>query len=202
MLSILKIEIDGHFHGSSDVPRPWVAEITGTCPRYGLQRQFIDVMNDWKDAKRAWSGNIYGRVAHFPLRDGRLYEVSRLRGRSSKRHQVREFIAVDGGKQLPIEPEAALARVDGGGSALVHSTADSIVDGSHPVGSWIAHITALGTPAQLGWVVVGGMRHYRLRPGIHEIVRDGERHFVRASDESISSITEREALTWLLENAR
>lgn len=28
-IKMLRIEVDGHFHGSSDVPRPWVARIDG-----------------------------------------------------------------------------------------------------------------------------------------------------------------------------
>lgn len=115
-LYILKIELDGHFHGSPDVPRPWVAQITGADPKYGLARTFVDAKNDWSQASRARSGNIYGRVACFPLRDGNLYEVQRCRGSSSKRHVVREFLAIEGGKRVPLEPLEALARLDGGGS--------------------------------------------------------------------------------------
>jgi hypothetical protein len=113
LFSVLTIEIDGHFHGSSDVPRPWVATILGTDPKYGLRREFVRAMTDWKDAHVAWSGNVYGREARFLLRDGNLYEVSRLRGKSSKRYQAREFLAVEGRKRIKLEPEEALARVDG-----------------------------------------------------------------------------------------
>jgi len=84
-LYFLRIEVDGHFHGGPPV-KPWVAEITGTCPRYGLARDFIRPMNDWAGARVAWSGNTYGVIATFPLREGRLYEVQRCEGNSSKRH--------------------------------------------------------------------------------------------------------------------
>src|SRR5690606_30340672 len=108
---MLKIEIDGHFHGSSNVPRPWVARIDGPDPKYGLAREFVQPMNDWESAHRSCRGNVYGVVAHFPMRRGHLYEVSRLRGRSSKRHVAREFGWLGDGKLEPLDPEDALDRI-------------------------------------------------------------------------------------------
>lgn len=191
-LSILSIDIDGHCHGSSDVPKPWVAEIQGPCPRYGLQREFVRALNDWAGARAAWSGNVYGRVARFPLRDGRLYEVSRLRGRSSRRHVAREFIAVRGGKREQVEPIDVLAAVDGGGAAATFQLLEDR-DGT----SWVARVTGLGTPERLGFVVVGLDRIYRLRAGIHEVVEHGERRLVRVADQSIITVSQREALDLL-----
>src|SRR5690606_23971831 len=117
MFSVLKVEIDGHFHGGEPI-KPWVAEIKGTDPKWGLARRFLDPKNDWSSASVSWSGNIYGRVAHFFLRDGGLYEVQRCTGKPSKRRVVREFIAVRAGKRVRIEPEEALAIADGGGEAI------------------------------------------------------------------------------------
>lgn len=105
---ILKIEEDGHLHGGP-APRPWCAEITGLDPKYGLARSFVKALRDYKDAHRAWSGNVYGVIAHFPLHEGKLYEVSRLRGRPSKRYVSREFIFVEGGEMREKTPDEALA---------------------------------------------------------------------------------------------
>lgn len=191
-LYILSIEIDGHFHGSADVPKPWVAHVGGPCPKWGLERKFVKAMNDWADAKRAWSGNIYGVTARFPLRDGNLYEVSRLRGSSSKRRVAREFIAIERGKQLKLEPLEALARVDGGGDAAVLSIGEDR-DGR----SWVARVTGLGTPARLGFVVDGSERLYRVRDGLYEVVDREQQWFAGVRGGRIMRLSQREALSWL-----
>lgn len=188
-MHILSIEIDGHFHGSSEVPKPWVAEIQGVCPKYGLQREFVRPMNDWAQASAAWSGNVYGRVARFPLRDGRVYEVSRLRGRSSKRYVAREFLAVTGSRHEKIEPIEALATADGGGAATTFQIPDDR-DGT----SWVAHVTGLGTPERLGFVIAGSDRIYRLRDGIHEVCEADSRRLIRVEGASISNVSERVAV--------
>lgn len=191
MLSILKIEIDGHFHGGEPV-KPWVAEITGVDPKFGLARTFLEPMNDWSKASAAWSGNVYGRVANFALRDGNLYEVSRCRGNPSKRRVVREFIAVAGGKREKLEPEEALARVDGGGTAAKLAIAEDR-DGT----SWVARIQGLGTPDRLGWVVVAGERIYRLQPGVYEVVEAGHRSFMGVQVDACVDLDEQNAWVWL-----
>lgn len=196
MISILKIEIDGHFHGSADVPKPWVAEITGTDPKYGLARRFLDPMTDWSGARCAMSGNIYGRVANFALRDGSLYEVSRCRGNPSKRRVVREFVAVCDGRRAVIEPEEALARVDGGGTAVRFVQREDL-DGT----SWIARLTGLGTPDRLGWVTRNNERIYRLQPGVYEVMDRGARHFVGVDGAERQRLDEQEAWEWIQRSA-
>jgi hypothetical protein len=192
MFNILSIEIDGHFHGSSDVPKPWVAAILGTDPKYGLQREFVRPMTDWANARRAWSGNIYGRESRFLLRDGGLYEVCRLRGRSSRRHLTREFVAVEERKRVALEPAEALARVDGlGECATLRIPEDN--EGT----SWVAHIVELGTPERLGFVVIDDERLYRLRDGLYEVVESGERRLVGVRDRAVRRLTGREAISWL-----
>jgi hypothetical protein len=192
LFSILTIEIDGHFHGSSDVPRPWVATILGTDPKYGLRREFVRAMTDWKDAHVAWSGNVYGREARFMLRDGNLYEVSRLRGKSSKRYQAREFLAIEGRKRVALEPEEALARVDGlDGCATLRIPEDRSGE------SWVAHVTGIGTPKRMGYVIDGSQRLYRLRDGIYEVVEHGSRRFICAEKNVTTLVDEREAWAWL-----
>lgn len=192
LLYILKIEIDGHFHGSSDVPKPWVAEIGKPCPRYGIERSFVQTMNDWSGARRAWSGNVYGRVAHFPLREGNLYEVSRLRGKSSKRYVSREFVAIEQGKRVELTPDEALARADGGGAAALCRLPEDLKGTS-----WIAEVTGLGTPRRLGFVVVDGHRRYRLHAGLYEVVEREARRFVASDGQSLQPLSEKEAVTWL-----
>jgi len=201
MISILKIEIDGHFHGGEPV-KPWVAEITGPHPKYGLARRFLDPMNDWSQAKRAMSGNIYGRVAHFALREGRLYEVSRCRGNPSKRHVVREFVEVRDGKREKLSPEEALARIDGDGSDSGVALKLKVPDETSGR-SWVARVSGLGTPDKLGFVVIDGERLYRLRVGaLFEVVDCGRQRFARADVDGLVWMSEGEALQWLFPSAR
>lgn len=195
MLSILKIEIDGHFHGGEPV-KPWVAEITGPDPKYGLARNFLKSMNDWSAAKKAWSGNIYGRVAHFALREGGLYEVQRCRGNSSKRHVVREFVRVIEGKRELIEPEIALSIIDGGAPAALYRTADAPENR-------ISRVRGLGTPERLAWVVVNFERVHRLEiGGVYEIAEQDRKRFAGIhSDHAWSWLSEQEAWSWLTTGA-
>lgn len=193
LFTVLEIEIDGHFHGSRDVPKPWVAAILGTDPKFGLKREFVTPMMDWSEARKAWSGNIYGRTARFLLRDGGLYEVSRLRGRPSKRYLAREFLAVEDRKRIPLSAEDALARVDGLGECPIFRITEN-----KAATSWVARITGLGTPERLGFVVDDGERLYRLQDGLYEVVEpESEKRFIGVSNNSIVKLTEQEALAWL-----
>ncbi len=189
--SILKIEIDGHFHGGEPV-RPWVAEIEGVDARYGLARRFLQPMNDWRNAHKAWSGNVYGRISHFMLREGHLYEVSRCRGNSSRRHVVREFMRAAAGKRQVVPPLEALAIVDGGAPAALLTMPDER-DGA----SWVARVTGLGTPERLGWVVIDGRRSYRLTDGVYEVVEGGARRLVGSRELRLTPLSAQEALAWL-----
>lgn len=38
MIKMLRIKLDSHYHGSSDVPRPWVARVDGPDPIYEVSR--------------------------------------------------------------------------------------------------------------------------------------------------------------------
>jgi hypothetical protein len=190
-LYILKIDIDGHFHGGEPV-KPWVAQVTGPDRKYGLARTFVDAKNDWSQASRSMRGNIYGRVACFPLRDGNLYEVQRCRGNPSKRHVVREFLAIEGGKRVPLEPLDALARLDGGGPAARLELAEDR-EGT----SWVARLRGLGTPDPVAFAVVDGERLYRLRPGVYEVMEQGSRRFVGVQVDGLTRLKEQEAWEWL-----
>jgi hypothetical protein len=189
-LHLYRIEIDGHFHGGPP-PRTWVAEIGGTDTRFGLQRTFVQPLNDWARAHRAWSGNVYGVVSTFPLRNGRVYEVGRCRGKPSKRYFAREFCRVEGRHMESITPEEALAHADGGGPAtLLH------VDESTE--TWTARVKGLGTPVRLGFVLTNSQRTYRLREeGVYEVVECGRRRLVGMRDGLVHELAEQEALRWI-----
>lgn len=193
-LKILRIEVDGHFHGSADVPKPWVAQIDGVDAQYGLARTFVQRLNDYRDARRARSGNTYGVVAAFPLHEGKLYEVSRLRGRSSRRYVAREFVHVEGGKLVDLEPAEALAIVEPhAGTALEYVVAD---------GTRVARVDGLGTPSVCGFVLPGhdrGERLYRLRVGaIHEVDAGADRYLVLADNQRAVRVSQAEALHHLI----
>lgn len=196
---MLRIEMDGHFHGGEPI-KPWVAHIGRHCPTYGLEREFVKPMNDWKNASRAWSGNTYGVVATFALREDAMYEVARCRGKPSKRYFAREFFWLESGKMAKRTAEEALewAERDDPGAAVIHRVTDSA---DRP---WVAEINGLGTPARLGFVVdhAAGERMYRLREGrlyeVREIAGGTERrHIVRAAAGAVHRLTKEEALEWL-----
>jgi hypothetical protein len=191
----LRIELDGHFHGSSNVPKPWVAKITGSSTKYGLKREFVTPMNDWEKAKKAWSGNLYGITSVFALREGEMYEISRLRGRPSKRHVSREFVWVENRKMHPCTPLDALAYVEKYEGPFKTYLLDDCTDGS----KWVENIVGLGDSVKLPWVVVDGKRHYRLRPDhLYEVSNQGKRGLVIVDAElKASLISQEEALRWL-----
>lgn len=190
-LKILRIEIDGHFHGSSDVPRPWVAQIDGIDPKFGLARIFVDRLNDYRTARRAHSGNMYGMVAAFPLHEGKIYEVSRLRGSSSKRHVAREFWRVADGRMQALGALEALS--------LAEPYAGPTVEYVVTDGTRVARVDGLGTPATCGFVLVETARLYRLRVGaIHEIDTGTERRLVVARERGVDQISQSVALAHLI----
>jgi hypothetical protein len=193
-IKMLRIEVDAHFRGGEPV-KPWVARIDGVDPQYGLARHFIDPLNDWANAHRAWSGNLYGVVANFPLREGNLYEVSRTRGKPSKRHVVREFLAPADGKLNTLEPLEALARVEG------HREDVRILRLADDKTTQVTELDGPGSGTTLGWVVIDKMRHYRLRHGrLYEVREDGSKRFA-VGDHRIDWLTPQGALQWLVDHA-
>lgn len=193
----LRIPVDGHFHGSSDVPKPWVAQITGIDRKYGLARTFVDQLRDYSDAKRSCAGRLNGVVACFPLRDGSLYEVSRLRGRSSKRYVAREFLMVADGEMIEITPIDALA--------VVEPHAGATIEYIVPDGTAVSRVDGLGTPTVCGFVLVGPDRNerlYRLRVGsIHEVDDGTERHLIIVNDTKARYVSQADAIAHLLTEA-
>lgn len=59
--------------GSGRTRMPWVAEITGRDPKFGLRREFLRA--NWQ-RKSANSEHTRGVYLWFVLESGRLYEVS------------------------------------------------------------------------------------------------------------------------------
>jgi hypothetical protein len=106
---------------------------------------------------------------------------------------VRRFIAIANGRQDRLEPEDALARVDGGKPSVIHR----VDEPAEPATTWVARVTGLGTPTRLGFVLVGAERIYRLADGLYEVVREGQRSFVGVRDQQVDRLTDRDALSWL-----
>lgn len=192
-LFMLRIEIDSHFQGSPMVPQPWVAQLHGPCPRFGMKRTFVEVLRDWSGADRTCSGRNRGVVACFAMRGGAIYEVSRLRGRSSKRHEAREYCRIDDdGRWHDLELDEALAAADPCPTgAVLHWTPDR---------TQISVIHGLGTPSPLGFLLSGLRRRFQLRPNsLHEVVADdGSRQLLLTQGDGYRDIDSKEALQWLL----
>lgn len=182
---MLKIEIDGHIHGLAGAPKPWVARIDGPDPKYGLAREFMTQFNDWEKAHRARSGNIYGRVAHFMLRRGHIYEVSRLRGKPSRRHITREFAWVGDCDPEPISSEQALDRIAGVTGVSMH-----VADEGDP----LSRVLGLGYPVPMPWVVRDGRRLYRLVE--HQVYALADR-LLGVTNGEVVKLDQEEAWKWL-----
>lgn len=170
---------------------PWVARLGGPCPKYGVQREFVESLRDWSKARRKIGGRLQGAVACFALIGGHTYEIARLRGRSRKRCMVREFAQIDAkGDWHDLSADEALAAVDPCPGAVAMSVPDR---------TRVSLITGIGTPAPLGFLLVGGERRYQLRPdALHEISsqEDGTR-LVLVQGDKANPITSTEALSWL-----
>lgn len=184
-LYLLDIELDGHIHGLANAPKPWVARIGGPDPKFGLARDFIAPFNDWENARRAKSGNVYGRIAHFPLRRGHLYEISRLRGRPSKRHISREFAWIDAGGLEAVEPEDVLDRLAGAAGVSLETA-----DAGDPVGK----VSGLGYPSPMPWIVRDDKRLIRLAE--RQVYAHADR-LLGVRDCEIVELSQDEAWSWL-----
>lgn len=196
-LFILEIEVDGHHHGGPPI-KPWVARITGTDPKFGLAREFVQPKNDYANARSAWSGRVYGMVATFALREGSLYEIAQADGSSSKRHIARRFAWIEAGVEQRIEPLDALAMAEGtrGQKASVLKLPDD------PEGSWVDEQMHDCSSERIGFVVVDGARLYRLHEGhlydVHQTIRGVERNmFMTVRDGRRVGLTERDAARFL-----
>lgn len=193
MIKMLRIELDSHYHGSSDVPRPWVARVDGPDPKFGLRREFVRAMNDWANAGVSWRGRTSGVVATFPLRHGPIYEVSRLRGRSSKRYLAREFVRVVDNRVELLDPMSVLAEIDG--SAGVDGRELRLRD---EPGTRVGEVRGLGAPVALAWVATDGWRRFRLCVGrLYEVSETDRVRLMVVERDEIRTVTQQEALSWL-----
>jgi hypothetical protein len=59
-------------HGAAK--KPWVAHIVGRASRYGLAREFLRPMRDWKHATKRMSGRVDGIRDSFILETGWVCE--------------------------------------------------------------------------------------------------------------------------------
>ena len=194
MIHLLRVEIDGHHNGGPPI-KPWAARIHGACPKFGLSREFIEPMNDWRNAVTRMSGKTYGVVATFPLRDGHIYEALMQRGKIV----ARQFYQVDGGKKRRLTVDEALALAEGDKRAARPLLLDA---DSSP---HLAHIIGLGTPRTKAFALDGEARRYRLVEGDVYEVRGrtpGKRQrsfgpLIGVRDGEIVGLNETEAWSWL-----
>lgn len=194
-IHMLSIEIDGHFHGGKPL-RPWAARITGPCQKYGLAREFVEPLNEWRDARTTWSGRTYGVVANFPLREREMYEIGRCRGKSSKRYFAREFYWVESGEMEKRSPDDALAWAEGVDRPELAASPAVMLPVREDAA--VAEVVGVGTPRAMGFVLVDGQRRYRLHEGrIYEVDEADFRRLVTVRHGAVAPINPMEALRWL-----
>lgn len=103
--SLRKIREMSSFIGESVSYRgrlPWVAEITGTHPKYKLARSFLDHKTSYEEASSTGDRGVY---FFFNLHAGRMYEVN---SRVSRKHWYRYFCKIKSGKQIILTEEEVL----------------------------------------------------------------------------------------------
>ncbi len=83
--------------------RPWVARITGGCPNWGLERDFV---RGNKDYSRANSKGSRGVMLYYHLREGGVYEVNELESWSTT---DRYFCRIEGSGLVRMTEAEALA---------------------------------------------------------------------------------------------
>lgn len=164
---MLRIEVDGQFHGGPPL-KPWVARLLGPDAKFGLAREFVQPMRDWAKAHRAWSGNLYGVIATYPLRSDNMYEVCRPAGTASKRHLTREFHWLARGElnRRTVEDVLRWSAPDTHQGTILRVR--EIPDRTLVSNMTAAHET-------VGFAVVGTERVYFLREGHVYDVRDVDR---------------------------
>lgn len=192
-LYMFSLEVDGHFHGGKPV-KPWVAQILGPSSQYGLKREFVQPLNDWKQAHRAWSGNTYGVVARFPLRDSAVYEISQCFGNSSKRYVERRFYRIDNMRKHRLDLFDTL-------NFVVNDPRDGELarfpeDRANPIS--VKEVTGLAELRTIGFVVQNNERVFLLRHGAVYRIGDLEKSkLVGFGRDGQHTLTEAEALVWL-----
>lgn len=79
--------------------RYWVAEITGTCPKYKYQRVFLRYKKDYSEANSIGSRGVY---AYYILEDGKIYEVC---APTSWKNTDRYFCTIENGELIRLSSE-------------------------------------------------------------------------------------------------
>jgi hypothetical protein len=109
MKAILKLERIGEIPSASrrlmggGPPMPWVAEITGDHPRFGLQREFLRFDKDFEEANSQGSRGVH---AVYILESGHAYEVFK---RTSWKGSLRYFVTVSEAGEIIELADAAAA---------------------------------------------------------------------------------------------
>lgn len=194
-MRILSTRVPRHRMGGRR-PRPWVARITGPDSEYGLRRQFVKPMTDWRHAHRAISGNLTGLTVSFALRENAMYEVACwfAEGPLGKWEWSRHFTWLDSGGFERVSHEEIMDWVQGDSGSV--STLELIEsDPDHP--PRVFSLLRGGVPRELGWASNGARRVYRLAPGLFEIDERDARRLVMSGGSKLSQVTEEEALAWL-----
>lgn len=86
----LSREVVGGYGGR----RPWVAEILGADPQYGLLRRFLQGKSDYLRSNATGSRGIF---VYFVVEEGRIYEASYYATWSKRERYFFRFL--EGGKQ-------------------------------------------------------------------------------------------------------
>lgn len=82
--------IGGTGHGQ----RAWVAEITGTDPKFGFKREFLSGQRDYSDSNRPGTRGI---ETTYWLEEGKIYEIS---APLSWKNTDRYFATIRDGQQV------------------------------------------------------------------------------------------------------
>jgi hypothetical protein len=89
---------------NGDRRQPWVAEVTGTDPRFGLRREFLRPRRDYRDASRTGERGV---GCWWTLESGRLYQA---RYRVTWDQWVTRFVTVtQDGEVADVSEQEALA---------------------------------------------------------------------------------------------
>lgn len=95
--------IKANHHGHFDLlPRQWVAEITGTDPKFGFKRAFLRGKKGYSRANSVGSRGIY---FVYLLEEGRIYEVN---SPVSWKRDVRYFCRYMDGRKNVLSKEEVL----------------------------------------------------------------------------------------------
>lgn len=80
--------------------RPWVAEITGTHPKFGFERHFL--RGNWQRRRSSSTGNR-GVEIWYILESGKIYQVQHY---TSWKRRHRYFVTVDEAGEITERDEA------------------------------------------------------------------------------------------------